>query len=686
MPNSIDFRAEQIQVKKIIVKNDGLDQSKLLIYGIEAEDATTVNEGVINTTHFPQGSIGSDVFLFVSGATGARGTNQAGISVFGGDLHISGNLTIGGGGGGGGGSSYFDNPSGMLVTSSGSLYISGGLNTTHLSASSGAEITGSFVQGFDCISSGQNSHSQGSYNESSGLNAHTEGQSNVASGDTSHAEGMATLAAGLVSHSEGWLSHAYGTGSHAGGLGTVASGSIDGVYPPTIVQTVFGKYNKRNNTGSLFVIGNGSDDGDYLRSDILRVNSGSIEFITASFSQGGQCIASGVSSHAEGSGTRAFGYASHAEGYNTVASASYSHAGGWHTVASASYQTVFGRYNVLGNTDSIFIIGNGSPYGPNSDILRVTTGSVQVTGSFINGLNCLASGDHSHAEGSYTVASSSYSHTEGADTLANGYASHAEGRYAVASASYSHAEGTDTLANGYASHAEGGYTKTSHNYAHSEGYYTTGSGLSSHAEGWYSESPGLASHAEGIFCIAYGTGSHAGGLFTIASGAIDGGAPTTIQAVFGKYNKRANTDSLFVIGDGSGDTDADRHDIFRVNSGSVEVSGAFSVSGSKFSQFNGLCYYPKILSSITPGYTASISDYVIAVSCSAGGDGVALPASPDFGTSFIVKDIYGNAAANNIIINIAGTGKIDGSLTYTINSNFGFANFIYFGGNNWGRV
>lgn len=658
MANSVDFRAEQIQTKQIIVKNTGTDQSRLLIYGIEAE-GSPVNEGIINTTYFPQDGIGSDVFLFVSGAIGARGTSQAGISVFSGDLHVSGNLTIGGSGGGsGGGSSYFDNPSGILVTSSGSLYISGGLNTTHLSASSGAEITGSFVQGFSCMASGQNSHSQGSYNESSGLNAHTEGQSNMASGDTSHAEGMATLAAGLVSHSEGWLSHAYGTGSHAGGLGTVASGSIDGVYPPEIVQTVFGKYNKRNNTGSLFVIGNGSDDGDYLRSDILRVNSGSIEFITASFSQGGQCIASGVSSHAEGSGTRAFGYASHAEGYNTVASASYSHAGGWNTVASASYQTVFGRYNVLGNTDSIFIIGNGSPYGANSDILRVNTGSVQITGSFSNGSDSLASGDHSHAEG----------------------------RYAVASASYSHAEGADTLANGFASHAEGGSTRTSHLYAHSEGYFTTGSGLSSHAEGWYSESPGLASHAEGIYCIAYGTASHAGGLFTVASGTVDGGVPGIVQTAYGMYNLRNNTHSLFVVGDGSGDTDAARHDIFRVNSGSVEITGSFIVSGSTFSQLNGLRYYPKVLSSITPGYTASIHDYVIAVSCSAGGDGVALPASVEFGTSFIVKDIYGSAAVSNIIINIAGAGKIDGALNYTINSNFGSANFIYFGGNNWGRV
>lgn len=314
MSNSIDFRSNQIQTGRLIVASgSGQSSNCLVVYGINAE-GSPANQGIIDTAKFNTASIGTDTFFFVSGTVGDRGTINPTVSVFGGDVHISGNLTIDGtGGGGGGGVNYFENTSGTTITSSGSLYLSGGLGATFLSSSFGGDITGSFTQGY----------------------------LNIASGDQSHAEG----------------------------------------------------------------------------------------------------------------------------------------------------------------------------------------------------------------------------------------------RYAVASASYSHAEGTDTLANGYASHAEGGYTKTSHQYAHSEGYYTTGSGLSSHAEGWYSESPGLASHAEGIFCIAYGTGSHAGGLFTVASGAIDGGAPTTTQAVFGKYNTRANTHSLFVVGDGVGDEDAGRHDILRVNSGSVDITGSLIATG-----------------------------------------------------------------------------------------------------------
>jgi len=89
MPNSIDFRADQIQTKQIIVTGSGAGTTKLLIYGIEAQ-GSPANEGLINTTYFPQSGIGGDVFLYVSGAVGARDTGQRAVSVFGGDLVVSG--------------------------------------------------------------------------------------------------------------------------------------------------------------------------------------------------------------------------------------------------------------------------------------------------------------------------------------------------------------------------------------------------------------------------------------------------------------------------------------------------------------------------------------------------------------------------------------------------------------------
>ena len=94
---------------------------------------------------------------------------------------------------------------------------------------------------------------------------------------------------------------------------------------------------------------------------------------------------------------------------------------------------------------------------------------------------------------------------------------------------------------------------------------------------------GQGSHAEGWFTVAVGTGSHAGGLGTIAYGGIDNlpplSVPTNAQTVFGKFNIDQNTDSLFVIGDGL--DDVNRHDILRVNSGSVQVTGSLFVNGYK---------------------------------------------------------------------------------------------------------
>jgi len=46
-----------------------------------------------------------------------------------------------------------------------------------------------------------------------------------------------------------------------------------------------------------------------------------------------------------------------------------------------------------------------------------------------------------HAEGQYTLASGSYSHSEGLSSSATNNASHAEGQETVVSGKYAHAEG-----------------------------------------------------------------------------------------------------------------------------------------------------------------------------------------------------------------------------------------------------
>jgi cytoskeletal protein CcmA (bactofilin family) len=88
-----DFRAKQLQANKIIASGSSGTPAKLLIYPESSEDKSNPNVGAINPSAFNTGSIGADVFMFVSGGSGQRGTSNPTISLFGGDVHISGTLT-----------------------------------------------------------------------------------------------------------------------------------------------------------------------------------------------------------------------------------------------------------------------------------------------------------------------------------------------------------------------------------------------------------------------------------------------------------------------------------------------------------------------------------------------------------------------------------------------------------------
>lgn len=82
---SLDFRTTQLQTSKIIASSS-VGNHRLLIYSVAA-DGTPANQGNLNSSVFPTGSIGSDVFFFVSGSDSER-------SVFGGTLFASGNLIV----------------------------------------------------------------------------------------------------------------------------------------------------------------------------------------------------------------------------------------------------------------------------------------------------------------------------------------------------------------------------------------------------------------------------------------------------------------------------------------------------------------------------------------------------------------------------------------------------------------
>jgi len=478
---------------------------------------------------------------------------------------------------------------GQATTASGDQSHAEGYLTTASGYASHAEGVSTIASGYNCHAEGYstsagsisagNAHSEGAYTIASGDSSHAEGSTTTASGAASHAEGYITKSRGNYSHAQGWGSEAYGAGSLAAGLYTVASGSGPTDNPPTTTQASFGKYNLQGNTDSLFVVGDGLNASN--RHDVLRVNSGSVE-VTGSFT-----VLGGITGSI--SGTVA-GNPFIVAGSNITAN--YNSLGQWEITGSGGGGSNFFTeltLNSIATTGSVAMTYLSSSSGaeitgsfilsssiPAVILTSVRHGEPSVTATglyaYSQGNSTAAQGDYSHAEGGATVASNAYAHAEGFSTTAGGYASHAEGYSTIASGQYAHAEGSSTTAGGYASHAEGSGTISNSAY--------------SHAEGTGSITNGEYSHAMGYQTATIGTGSLAAGLGTNAYGSIDGiDPPNIVQAAFGKYNTINNYDSLFVVGDGF--TNSSRHDVLRVNSGSVQVTGSFEVTGAiKFDTIN----------------------------------------------------------------------------------------------------
>jgi len=524
-------------------------------------------------------------------------------------------------------------------------------------AEGGSTVTAGYyshAEGDQTVAAGNYSHAEGNGTTASGLYSHAEGTAgNVASGTASHAEGGSTIASGYASHTEGYYttapgsySHAEGTYtitvgdySHAEGQGTIASGSY---------QHVGGTYNVRGNSMSLLVVGNGTGDADIDRSDVLRVNPGSIGDGRVEVT-GSLAATMGLS----GSLTQ------------LVDGTSYLIAGSNITITSASNGAVtIDSTSSPGGSDTNVQYNSGGSFAGSNDF-TYNGSTVYLTGSFSQGNSTISSGSYSHAEGANTITLGNYSHTEGIGTVAYAEYSHAEGQGTYVYGANAHAEGTNTIA-GYLGFAFTNVTAgvitlnssygdvtsvfSGYNYillnwtngndvpfevssvifsspntivtlvdtsitdprggtlgirgsvtptgadrvsaaCHSEGYGTFAQGRYSHAEGFGSRTLAIGAHAEGRDTNALGIYSHAEGLQTIASG--------SHQHVGGKYNVRGNDFSLFVIGNGTSDADVDRSDVLRVNSGSigdgrVEVTGSLAattgLSGSLTQLVDGTSY------------------------------------------------------------------------------------------------
>lgn len=385
MPNSIDFRADQIQTKQIIVTGSGAGTTKLLIYGIEAQ-GSPVNEGLINTTYFPQTGIGGDVFLYVSGAVNTKDSATVrGTSVFGGDLVVSGSL-------------YNGSPA-PAPAIRGIYSHAEGLSTFAIGSYSHAEGSGSnaysiasHAEGRETIAYSDYSHAEGYLTRAENLYSHAEGYLTTGSGEASHAEGTGSVAAGNFSHAEGDKSYTfdYGVvnqhGQYAHTEGQQSSACGDASHAEGCQTAASGTYSHAEGFQTVANGGSSHAEGAYT----YTFNSGEVnKYGQYAHTEGKDSSACGDASHAEGNTTKAIGFSSHAEGYQTIAFGTVSHASGIGTIASGStaalsnasiVQAATGRFNKRDNTTSLFVIGNGTG---DSNALRGDIFRAESTGELV---------------------------------------------------------------------------------------------------------------------------------------------------------------------------------------------------------------------------------------------------------------------------------------------------------------
>ena len=246
------------------------------------------------------------------------------------------------------------------------------------------------------------------------------------------------------------------------------------------------------------------------------------------------------------------------------------------------------------NSNTFTVIENdGSSHSATIDVVTGMTfnGFLKTSGSTTSGLysfafgnNLTSSGDYSFSQGLQTSATTNYTHAQGRLTIASGTYSHSEGRSTESSGSYSHAEGVNSISSGISSHAEGDGTISSGDASHSEGQDTIASGLASHAEGretlsaeYGTHSEGYQtsaitqySHSEGLQTITYGDSSHAEGYGTITNG--------KYQHVQGQFNSTASTQSAFIIGNGS--SNSNRSNLVLAAGNTFNIYGNLTITGT----------------------------------------------------------------------------------------------------------
>lgn len=766
----IDFRASQIQTNKIISSGSTGTPTgaRLVVYPHTADDGTAPNQGFINQSVFITSSIGTDIFLYVSGGIGQRNVGGAqSITCFGGDVHISGNLTVGGTSpSGGSGTNFFWSPSGVppQIEASGSLaitgsgYFKGGLSGSLQEVASGVP----YLLAGPNITIATNSLGQVSITGSAAGGGGSsfyrlevlDYYSTNATSDTT--AGQVIFPANQFTGSivlYGVIANSSATATGSVRLYNVTSGSyvdIGGIgnqylsvsgTTPTIVSSVnlISASNFNSSSQAIYELqvssSNGASYGFFggfeLRpsgsfTGVTYVTSSTYyTYVSGTWEDGGNKLATtssvaiagnlGTGYFANNVGSDVFFYVSGSSGSKDGATPGVSvfggdvvisgvlHGGSPLKIGSPAkfFQGLSGSITTLTDGSPLFIGVGGVSISTNSlgqIAITSSAGGNSLQDAYNAGLPLIGLNNSS---GSVTIT--------GSLTPTDIYPSLLSLKPGFGGPYGSNYNAIDVY----------GWTTTEIQSAsliniRGEGYnggggqitLRSGGGINGRI-GWvagsgqlYSSSPNASiqyhpnasalkisneSSTGKVSIVNTYTGGQ--GLFVVQNG------QTFIDATKNDSAVRLLPDPVVLFGYNTYGTVYNSGSLEQSGSASfknkVEVTGSLSVSGSggsngTFNQYNGLRYYPKIVTTLP--YTASLNDYIVAVSASTGG-GVALPSTSEFGRTFIVKDVSGSAGQNLLTITAESGELIDGSPSATIAIDYGSAKFIYFGsGRGWGVV
>jgi len=200
----------------------------------------------------------------------------------------------------------------------------------------------SHSEGQKTTASNQYAHAEGSQSTASGKYSHAEGNKTIASSNYAHAEGGETQASGECSHTEGQKTYAYSDYSHAEGRETQTNGHH--AHAEGYKSNAAGDFSHAEGSST-----NANGDYSHAEGRDTTANAG------YSHSEGYRTSANHEYSHAEGRDTAANNKGAHAEGVSTEAAGFGSHAEGNYTIASGNYSHVEGLYAVAGYTQKDYI-------------------------------------------------------------------------------------------------------------------------------------------------------------------------------------------------------------------------------------------------------------------------------------------------------------------------------------------